>query len=471
MSATQAFADYYSLNSPDPGALSPSSSSSSPRVSNSSSRSSLAPPPNSYKSDCVFSPNETRPLARRSAVQIQGAGPVNWSRPFPASPPGLVSSLSPKRSSTPPIRKRTVSANLTIRPHRATAASPVSLSSSDEDTPMTPHLLPPGAASPERAPPVSQRSWAVMSECKGLGMLGIAEFDQQKAVGPDESNYASCVSTVSSRSSSEGSLAGDSMRTASSSGSTPTTPTRLLFVSEILESLSNPATLDELRSLRAKVAELDLESKRLQRLKGREPVVYPRNLPRKAVPVITPIELQAPPKPRRPAVRHSLLIVPSQPLEFDDPISEPLKVPTPDPFTSSASRRPFYAQGKAAMSVIEFSSRKEEPVAYGRARNVIPSFGSMRREKDKTAGMSTTNLGSYQTAPVPRTQPAPQQRQPQPAPQHQPQPQSQPQSRPHVQAQPEPQATVERTVSVKTSNTFLNRHKKLSRFLGKPQPA
>jgi len=394
-----------------------------------------------------------------------------------------------------------MSANLALRapPRRAAAAaSPVSSSSDDEVLPTTPHLLPPGAAAAEHPPLGTTKSWAVVSECKGLGMVGIAEFEPEQSIGVLAEDASGVAISSCSSSTSEASLAGESVNTVSSIGSGPSTPTRLLFVSETLETLSNPATLDELRSLRAKAAELDKESKRLRRLRGREPAPPAHLLPRKPVPIVTAIDLQTAPKPRRPAVRHSLIATPSTEQSFAGLVSDPLNVPSGGPPSSfafglnrsafalpshnaAASRRPFYAQGKAAMSVIEFSPRKApEPAApvtpfSSRTRHisgVVPTLSSLRRDKGDKAARDTIQI--IPAVPVFDAPP------PQPKPQihvqtqsHS-QPQTQPSAQPTASNSPPSPSTpfVERTMSIKTgTGGFLGKHKKLSRFLGKAQVA
>jgi hypothetical protein len=253
-------------------------------------------------------------------------------------------------------------------------------------------------------------------------------------------------------------------------------------MSDTLEAFSYPTTLEELRQLRAQAAELDIETKRLRRLRGREPATSPRLLPRKKVPVVTEIDLQEQPKPlpRRQAIRHSLITpLAGQNYSFAEPIG--LGVPSAPAVGMSgginrsafatpaaASRRPFYAQGKAAMSVIEFSSRHKEEQAQagptaapsffsGRSRNftgVVPTLSSLRRDKE---GLSISTV-----APIPEgaTQ------EPSSA------KENVPVQSPVTVTPPSSTDTVERIgfVSVKGPG-FLGRHKKLSRFLGKPQAA
>jgi hypothetical protein len=178
-----------------------------------------------------------------------------------------------------------------------------------------------------------------------------------------------------------GSLGGESTATAASSS--PCTPTRLLFVSESIDALSKPTSLEELTRLRAAAKQLDLESQRLRRHKGQDPASI-RRVPRKAVPQITEAELAAPPAPRRAAVRHSLIAPPGYSFLVDPepPKDHPfvaqattlaearaiakLKSQAADglgaivapPQSAAARRQAFYSQGKAAQSVIEFSPRK-----------------------------------------------------------------------------------------------------------------
>lgn len=372
-----------------------------------------------------------------------------------------------------------MSANLALRsPYRGAAASPAS-SADDDEIPTTPTFLPPGAASPQHPPPpTSQRSWAVVSDCKGLGMAGIAELDPDpmSPVGED----VPCIAPSScSSSEAEGSLGGDSVNTASSNLSVPTTPTRLQFVSETLVPLSNPATLDELRSLRAKAAELDMESKRLRRLKGREPAASPRLVPRKKVPVVTAIELQEVPKPRRPAVRHSLIShSPSTDQTFAF-LADPLPV-FPSGLGRSlapadASRRPFYAQGKAALSVIEFSSKPQHDApAYAAPRSrhvssVVPSFASLKREKSERVQYQQP----VHLPPIPAYAPAHPSLLPGATTTTTPTPspalsQATPQRSPPLQNMPFGENN---SSNVNVKPGFLNKHKKLSRFLGKAQVA
>lgn len=370
---------------------------------------------------------------------------------------------------------------------------------------MTPRL-PPGAGSPEVRP------WPASSGLKGLG---VSVPTINTAPGPMHPELFARGSE-DSLASEAGSLGGESTQTASSSS--PTTPTRLLFVSESLDALSKPSTLDELTRLRAAAKQLDLESQRLRRLKGKDPASI-KNLPRKAVPTITDAELRARPKPRRPAVRHSLLtpsprdggysFMVDPPL----PVSEPSDLPRDHPFSpaaivakpttlaearanaaakaakanaamsafdnlivtppqpASARRHAFYAQGKAAQSVIEFSPRKDAaapgstsgwtPPPFLRARhasNTAPSLGDVSsaatpkasaKPRVGTTPASPTVPGPpvmalpppvpVPSAPTPAAIPMP------PVPPHTPLP------------QPERKA----------SYSFLNKHKKISRLFGK----
>lgn len=186
------------------------------------------------------------------------------------------------------------------------------------------------------------------------------------AMVPTSSNGQQMVPSLSSSSSTDdaGSLAGESMRTVSSNGSIPTTPTRLEFINSNFESLSNPATLDELRNLRQVAKELEVEAQRLRRQRGAKPP-SPKVLPRKAVPVVSAAELQQqqatkPPTTRK-AARMSLMnpvTVPTFSLQVDPLVSDEEDSPL---FAPPASRKAFYGLERSAMSVLEFSSRKSTP--------------------------------------------------------------------------------------------------------------
>lgn len=204
----------------------------------------------------------------------------------------------------------------------------------------------------------------------------VNELHQQPAISTapiaPTPNGQQMVPSLSSSSSTDdaGSLAGESMRTVSSNGSIPTTPTRLEFINSNFESLSNPSTLDELRNLRQVAKELEVEAQRLRRQRGVKPP-SPKILPRKAVPVVSVTEYnelqqQQATKPpvaaARKAARMSLMnpvTVPTFSLQVDPLVSDEednsplLAVP--------ATRKAFYGLERSAMSVLEFSSRKSTP--------------------------------------------------------------------------------------------------------------
>lgn len=340
---------------------------------------------------------------------------------------------------------------------RASGSVSVSSSSGEDDLPVTPRL-PPGAGAPD------MRTWAVASDLKGLGMSNVPVLSTTPVPPQPELVARGSEDSLSSEA---GSLGGSSVNTAaSSSPTTPTTPTRLLFVSESLDALSKPNTLDELSRLRAAVKQLDLESQRLRRLKGKDPMSI-KNLPRKAVPIITDVELRAKPKPRRPAVRHSLLtpsprdggysfvVEPQLPvldatdLPRDHPFSpaansnantgftqattlaearaiaaakaakanaamnafDNLVISPPQP--AAARRHAFYSQGKAAQSVIEFSPRKEAssgsnsgwtPPPFLRSRH---ASGAIPTLGDVSNTKSHHSAYSTSQPPQPRAAPTP----------------------------------------------------------------
>lgn len=339
--------------------------------------------------------------AQRRSVQFSNpSGQVNWARPL--NQPGP-SSYRPSMRISPTQRPGSTSSN------------------SDDDLPLTPlqAYLPPGAAPADRWP--GDRPTDKPGEKPiGLGMSGISFDDSDSGVS-----------------------------------SPPTTPTRLQFVSESLDALSFPSTLEELTRLRRAAAELDQESKKLRRHKGRDPATLPRLLPRKAVPVATEEELRVAPKPRRAAVRHSLFV--ASPPSFDDLEAPPLPALTPSP---PAPARKFYTMGKAAMSSIEFTRSTDTEmnslrmdrrfVSAGASTSKVPTIASLRgsvdaeRPQDELAPLPSITRASP-TAPGPPVLASP----------------------PLVPSPPSPD--VERTHSVKhkASSSFLGKHKKLSRFLGK----
>ncbi|EKC97428.1 hypothetical protein A1Q2_08351 [Trichosporon asahii var. asahii CBS 8904] len=217
----------------------------------------------------------------------------------------------------------------------------------------------------------------------------VNELHQQPAISTapiaPTPNGQQMVPSLSSSSSTDdaGSLAGESMRTVSSNGSIPTTPTRLEFINSNFESLSNPTTLDELRNLRQVAKELEVEAQRLRRQRGGKPP-SPKILPRKAVPVVSVTEYNElqqqqatkPPVPAaRKAARMSLMnpvTVPTfslqvDPLVSDEEDSSPL-------FAPPASRKAFYGLERSAMSVLEFSSRKSTPSP----EENVPTFKPMQ---------------------------------------------------------------------------------------------
>lgn len=213
--------------------------------------------------------------------------------------------------------------------------------------------------------------------------LPVNELHQQPAIpsapsatpmmAPTASYGQQMVPSLSSSSSTDdaGSLAGESMRTVSSNGSIPTTPTRLEFINSNFESLSNPATLDELRNLRQVAKELEVEAQRLRRQRATQPptspkVLSPKVLPRKAVPVVSATEYNAlqqqqATKPRRKAARQSLMnpvTLPTFSLQVDPLVSDEEE---PSLQFAAPSRKAFYGLERSAMSVLEFSSRKSTP--------------------------------------------------------------------------------------------------------------
>lgn len=203
----------------------------------------------------------------------------------------------------------------------------------------------------------------------------VNELHQQPAIStaPTHPNGQQMVPSLSSSSSTDdaGSLAGESMRTVSSNGSIPTTPTRLEFINSNFESLSYPSTLDELRNLRQVAKELEVEAQRLRRQRGgssgKPP--SPRVLPRKAVPVVSVTEYNelqqqqaSKPVASRKAARMSLMnpvTVPTFSLQVDPLVSD--EEDNSPLFAPPASRKAFYGLERSAMSVLEFSSRKFTP--------------------------------------------------------------------------------------------------------------
>lgn len=276
-------------------------------------------------------------------------------------------------------------------------------SGSDDDLPLTPQTayLPPGAAAADRWP--------------GEKAIGLG-------INYDDTDTPFCTP--------------------------PTTPNRLQFVSESLAPLSSPTTLEDLSRLRKAAAQLDLESQKLRRHKGRDPAAI-RIVPRKAVPVPTEEELNVAPKPRRAAVRHSLIVASPA---FELPPSPPRKTATPP-------RRGLYQMGKAAMSSIEFtrgSDSETDEMRMGRrigSVSQVPTLGSLR--------------GSVDFKPLDRETPAPTRASPTaPGPPVL----ATPPAVPSPSGSPAMLQTVpERSQSIKhkPSGSFLGKHKKLSRFLGK----
>ncbi|GMK57543.1 hypothetical protein CspeluHIS016_0403770 [Cutaneotrichosporon spelunceum] len=233
-----------------------------------------------------------------------------------------------------------------------------------------------------------------------------------------------------------GSIGGESVTTADSSS--PCTPTRLLFVSESLDALSKPTSLQELMRLRAAAKQLDLESQRLRRNKGLDPSTV-RKVPRKAVPRITEADLTAtpvltPPVRASPASRHSLIVPSTYTLLVDEPpthkefVSQAttlqearaiakLKSAAADglgaitqPQSIAARRKAFYSQGKSAQSVIEFSQRQEEqwippPFLAERGKVSVPPLKSSM--KGATPASPAAPGPPLATAPAPLPIPSP----------------------------------------------------------------
>ncbi|WOO77247.1 uncharacterized protein LOC62_01G000840 [Vanrija pseudolonga] len=457
-------------------------------------------------------PQRRVPTARRS-IQFSKFGQLNWSRPIvPDEPVPAVPPLHPLQaaaaklnggggsSQPPPPPTVTVSTPTPLvqiaarsRPNPAIDSvmrtttppqqSPTSLNSSDDEMPVTPpttSALPAGAAPPEIQ---ATKMWAV-PQGQGLRGLGIAELEVPSIITTAPPNRP--LSTSSSESA--GSLAGESVSTASSSSSTssqPVTPTRLQFATESFDKMSSPTwTLDELRSFRAAARELDLESKRLRRLRGREPSPPPRKLPRKKVPTVTDSEIKASaansPR-RRPAVRHSLIVAPTENI-FSIAVAAPEPAPASDesdddePFplkssflrqsgspnmNAAATRRPFYAQGKAAMSAIDFSPRVSSP-----SNGAFPPFQKTPRN---TSAAAVPTLNSIEPLKIEKRDKRATMMPPVRAPQ---QMMDAPMPMPTFNHQQQPSAdsmppSPDRTLSVKQSSGFLGKHKKLSRFLGK----
>ncbi|BEI94117.1 uncharacterized protein CcaverHIS019_0605760 [Cutaneotrichosporon cavernicola] len=245
---------------------------------------------------------------------------------------------------------------------RTSNSGSLSSSSGEDEMPLTPSLSPPFAD----------------LQVHGLGMSVPLPKLRTAPVQLAQVVTRGSEDSLSSRA---GSFGRDSVNTASSSS--PSTPTRLLFVSESLDALSKPTSLDELMRLRAAAKQLDMESQRLRRHKGLDPSAV-RKVPRKAVPRITEAELEYSPPPRvasSPAARHSLIIPSTYSLLVDEPHKEfvaqattlaearaiaKLKSAAADglgaigkPQSIAARRKAFYSQGKAAQSVMELDSRKE----------------------------------------------------------------------------------------------------------------
>lgn len=477
-----------------------------------SSPSGSALPPHT-QAKVLTSPDPQRrvPTARRS-IQFSKFGQLNWSRPIvPDEPVPAVPPLHPlqaaaaklngggAQSAPPAVPTVTVSTPLVqiaarSRPNPAIDSvmrtttppqqSPGSLNSSDEDelpvTPPTTSSLPAGAAPPEIH---ATKMWAV-PQGQGLRGLGIAELEVPSIITTAPPNRP--LSTSSSESA--GSLAGESVSTASSSSSTssqPVTPTRLQFATESFDKMSSPTwTLDELRCFRAAARELDLESKRLRRLRGREPSPPPRKLPRKKVPTVTDSEIKesaANSPRRRPAVRHSLIVAPTENI-FSIAVAAPEPAPASDesdddePFplkssflrqsgspnmNAAATRRPFYAQGKAAMSAIDFSPRVSSP-----ANGAFPPF---QKTPHNTSAAAVPTLNSIEPTTAPLKIDKRDKRATMMPPVRAPQMMDAPMPIPtfnHPQQSDMPPSP-DRTLNVKQSSGFLGKHKKLSRFLGK----
>ncbi|KAL1413357.1 hypothetical protein Q8F55_001116 [Vanrija albida] len=464
----------YSLNSPDPSSLSPSPSSLAPSSSShhqpqpsskagfrSSRRATravsyvpvspnvdftLSPPlgtppsplPPATDAKVLASPDPQRrvPTARRS-IQFSKFGQLNWSRPIvPDEPVPAVPPLHPLQAAAAklngpskpivqiPARSRPNPAIDTVMRTAVPQQSPGSLNSSDDEqlpvTPPTTSSLPAGAAPPEIQ---AAKMWAV-PHTDGLRGLGIAELEVPAIVTTRP------LSTSSSESA--GSLAGESVATASSSASSSSQP-----------------------------------------------------VPRKKVPTVTDSEIKASaansPR-RRPAVRHSLIVAPvsagsgSSENVFTIAVAEPAPAPASDeseeeddepsfPLKSSffkasgspnmnaaAARRPFYAQGKAAMSAIDFSPRVSSPAGgafppfqktpRNTSAQAVPTLATIEPLKIDKRDKRATMLPPARTATTTDIAPP-------------------------MPMQPAEPPSPERTLSVKASTGFLGKHKKLSRFLGK----
>jgi hypothetical protein len=160
----------------------------------------------------------------------------------------------------------------------------------------------------------------------------------------------------------------------------------------------------------------------------------------------------------------------------------------PDQAAAAASRRPFYAQGKAALSVIEFSSSHKQqqhndstpslnPFGMGRSRHVssmVPTLASLRREKSERSDRSHLQQFNNFLPPIPAYSPT-STRGPAPS-------SLSPTMPPTVTTSPPSPSTpfaestnrssninLTMSLNLKPSRGFLDKHKKLSRFLGKPQ--
>ncbi|CAK9784159.1 hypothetical protein CC85DRAFT_289889 [Cutaneotrichosporon oleaginosum] len=348
-----------------------------PRRRTASTSATLAPPPLPTVLASPDPENRVR-TARRSVQFSKQSGVVNWARPIapnhenaPAVPPLPPSSFTMRPTATAPLDTPTFGVS-----RRTSNTGSLSSSSGEDELPTTPRL-PPGAVPPE------PRAWAVSADLKGLGVSNVP-LPKISSVPPPQHPELIARDSEDSLASEAGSLGGESTTTAASSS--PSTPTRLFFVSESFDALSKPTSLEELSRLRAAAKQLDLESQRLRRHRGQDPAQV-RRLRRKAVPQLTEADLApADPAPRprpRAALRHSLIAPPGYSFRVDDepPRDHPfvaqattlaearaiakLKSQAADglgaivpPPSAAARRQAFYSQGKAAQSVIEFSPRK-----------------------------------------------------------------------------------------------------------------
>lgn len=333
--------------------------------------------------------------SQRGSVHVDKHRLISWARPFKGeSNPSPVQLFGHSAQRSRRVKKHASASSMDL-----SYPSPASSSSDEENLPLTP-------AAPESE--VCNPTWMVSSDCTGLGVKGLKEFDMfsietsESRIGMKQSasfNDAQTPSPLPMVYELASPIGSTSALTSSDLADRRqgATPARLLTSSLSLGALGSPSNITELRQLQQ--AAVDLEHEARQPFNLNLPRERERRIRRKAVPVVLEEDISECSQ-QSAVVKHSftLEVVASSDLSRS---SSGISSPSSDMAESSSAAsstfhtarpihvvhpslssqpstvretpmRRFYSNAKATMSMIDISPRMGSMPMFTSSSNATP---------------------------------------------------------------------------------------------------